>query len=95
LTGGKQTEVALLSGLLQKHWDRSKAPTTIHSPFRPKYHPTDKANATADRSQYYTSGPVRRKPGTADGEWIQVLLEALDNNHPPPHERVRPCDVQI
>jgi hypothetical protein len=73
--------------------DVPRAPTAIHVASGLKFHPSDKANATADCLEIQFSphdlcddNHERRVEAR-----IQALLETVDNN---PRYRIRPCDLQ-
>jgi hypothetical protein len=73
--------------------DGPRAPTAIHGASGLKFHPSDKANAIADRLE------IQFTPHDLcddNHEWrvearVQTLLETVDNDPP---KRIRPCDLQ-
>jgi hypothetical protein len=72
--------------------DGPRAPTAIHGLLGLKFHPLEKANATADcLENLFTPNDLCGENHERRVEaGVQALLESVDNNPP---ERVRPCDV--
>jgi hypothetical protein len=71
--------------------DGLRSPTAIHGPSGLKFHPSEKANAFADRLEnQFTPHDFCDEiyEGQVETE-VQALLEAVDNRYP---ERIRPCD---
>jgi hypothetical protein len=81
------------------HWenplkrDRPRAPTAGHGPSGLKFHPSEKANATADclENQFTHHNLCDENHERRVEARVQTLLEAVDNKLP---ERIRPCDLQ-
>jgi hypothetical protein len=73
--------------------DGPKAPTTIHGLLGLKYHPLQKANATADclENQFTPPDLCDENYERRVEARVKALLESADNS---PLERVRPCGVQ-
>jgi hypothetical protein len=73
--------------------DGPRAPTAIPRPPDLKFHPPEKANATADclENQFTHHDLCDENHERKVEARVQALLEAV-NNKPP--ERIRPCDLQ-
>jgi hypothetical protein len=73
--------------------DGPRAPTAIHGLLGLKYHPVDKANATADylENQFTPHDLCEENHERRVDARVQALLEAADSG---PHGRIRPCDLQ-
>jgi hypothetical protein len=74
-------------------WDGPRAPTAIHGLTGLKFHPSEKANATAEclENQFTHHDLCDENHERRVEAGVQTLLEAVDNKPP---ERIRPCDLQ-
>jgi hypothetical protein len=69
-----------------------KAPTTIHGPLEIKYHPKDKANASADCLEKQSTSH-----DLCDADYerqVEARVQALLPSEDTPLRKLRPCDIQ-
>jgi hypothetical protein len=73
--------------------DGPRAPIAIHSPSGLKFHPSEKANATADclETQFTPHELCNENHERRVEARVQALLEDKENSLP---QRIRPCDLQ-
>jgi hypothetical protein len=70
-----------------------RASTAIHGPSGLKFHPSEKANATADclENQFTHHDLCDENHERQVEARVQALLKVVDNK---PLEKIRPCDLQ-
>jgi hypothetical protein len=73
--------------------DGPRAPSSLHGPSGPKFHPSEKANTISDclGNQFAPHDLCDYNHERCVEARVQALLETVDNSPP---ERVRPCDLE-